>query len=147
MSCTSPLTVASTIRPLPVSPSTRSIIGSRYATAVFIVSADCNTKGSCISPEAKSSPTTFIPASRMSLMMSEGCVAVGQRHLEVGDQAVAVAVDDALAETLLDRPVAAVLGDGLGHRHVGEDREQLVERVVRRRRRPTARPRCPGGPR
>ena len=72
MSCTSPLTVASTIRPLPVSPSTRSIIGSRCATAIFMVSADCSTKGSCISPLANSSPTTFMPASRMSLMISSG---------------------------------------------------------------------------
>ena len=57
-------------------------------------------------------------------------VAVGERDLEVGDQPVAVAVDDALAEALLDRPVGAVLGDDLGGLHVGEDLEQLVERVV-----------------
>ena len=66
MSCTSPLTVASTTVPLPPW-SDFSMCGSRKATAAFIVSADCSTKGSCISPEAKRSPTTFMPSSRMSL--------------------------------------------------------------------------------
>ena len=40
MSCTSPFTVASTIVPLP-SPSAFSMCGSRWATAAFITSADC----------------------------------------------------------------------------------------------------------
>ncbi len=62
MSCTSPLTVASTIVPLPSS-SVFSMCGSRWATAVFITSADCSTNGSCIWPEPNSSPTIFIPAS------------------------------------------------------------------------------------
>ncbi|COW52527.1 Uncharacterised protein [Mycobacterium tuberculosis] len=69
MSCTSPLTVASTMRPLPESSSERSMCGSRYATAAFITSADCSTNGSCIWPEPKSSPTVFMPASRCSLMI------------------------------------------------------------------------------
>ena len=67
MSCTSPLTVASTTVPLPPW-SAFSMKGSRKATAAFIVSADCKTKGSCISPDAKRSPTTFIPSSRTSLI-------------------------------------------------------------------------------
>ena len=71
MSCTSPLTVASTIVPF-CWPSTRSICGSRQPTAAFIVSADCSTKGSCILPAPKSSPTTFMPSSRKMLMMSSG---------------------------------------------------------------------------
>ncbi len=71
MSCTSPLTVASTMRPLPPS-SAFSMCGSRYATAVFITSADCSTNGSCICPEPNSSPTTFMPSSRMSLMIDSG---------------------------------------------------------------------------
>jgi hypothetical protein len=50
----------------------RSMNCSRYATAAFIVSALCSTNGNCISPDANSSPTTFIPSSRMSLMMSSG---------------------------------------------------------------------------
>ena len=78
--------------------------GSRWATAVFIVSADCSTNGSCISPEPKSSPTTFMPDSSTSLMICSGCEAAGQRLVEIVDQAVAVAVDDALAQTLLDGP-------------------------------------------
>ena len=72
MSCTSPLTVASTIRPLPASSSAFSMCGSRYATAAFITSADCSTNGSCIWPEPNSSPTVFMPASRFSLMMASG---------------------------------------------------------------------------
>ena len=73
MSCTSPLTVASTTVPLPPW-SDFSMCGSRKATAAFIVSADCSTKGSCISPEAKRSPTTFMPSSRMSLTMASAAV-------------------------------------------------------------------------
>ena len=68
MSCTSPRTVASTIRPFP-DPSTRSMCGSRWLTAAFIVSALCSTNGSCIFPDPNSSPTTFIPSSRCSLMI------------------------------------------------------------------------------
>ena len=71
MSCTSPFTVASNMRPRPPS-LVFSICGSRYATADFITSALCNTKGSCISPLPKSSPTTFIPSRRWSLMMASG---------------------------------------------------------------------------
>ena len=73
MSWTSPLTVASTIVALlsRADPSALpSMYGSRYATAVFITSADCSTNGSCISPRPKSSPTTRMPSSRFSLMMS-----------------------------------------------------------------------------
>ncbi len=74
MSWTSPLTVASTMRPLPLSPSTFSMCGSRWATAAFIVSADCSTNGSCIWPDPNSSPTTFMPASSVSLMIDSGAV-------------------------------------------------------------------------
>ena len=42
------------------------------ATAAFIVSALCSTNGSCILPAPNSSPTTFMPSSRMVLMMSSG---------------------------------------------------------------------------
>ena len=69
MSCTSPLTVASTTVPLPPW-SDFSMCGSKKATAAFIVSADCSTKGSCISPEAKRSPTTFMPSSKMSFTIA-----------------------------------------------------------------------------
>ena len=57
-------------------------------------------------------------------MMSSAGDALGQRLVEVGGQAVAVAVDDAGLEPLLDRPAAAVLLLRLGHGHVGEDVEQ-----------------------
>src|SRR6267142_2274952 len=46
--------------------------GSRWATAAFIVSALWRTNGSCIWPEPKSSPTTFMPSSSRLLMMSRG---------------------------------------------------------------------------
>ena len=73
MSWTSPLTVAKRIEPRPSS-SIFSICGSRYATAVFITSADCRTNGSCISPLPKSSPTIFIPSSRWSLIIASGAI-------------------------------------------------------------------------
>ena len=69
MSWTSPLTVASTIVPLPSS-SDFSMCGSRWATDFFITSAEASTNGSCIWPEPNSSPTVFMPASRSSLTMS-----------------------------------------------------------------------------
>ncbi len=47
-----------------------SMWGSRWATDAFMVSADCRTNGSCIWPEPNSSPTTFIPPSRVSLTMA-----------------------------------------------------------------------------
>ena len=56
--------------------------------------------------------------------------APGERLVEVGLDAVAVAVDDALAEAVLDGPVGAVLLLGDHGLHVGEDVEQLGERVV-----------------
>ena len=71
MSWTSPLTVASTTRPLPPW-SAFSMWGSSTATAAFITSADWSTNGSCISPAPNSSPTVFIPASRTSLMIESG---------------------------------------------------------------------------
>ncbi len=71
MSCTSPRTVASTISALPAE-SVFSMCGSRWATAAFIVSADCRTNGSCILPLPNSSPTVFIPASRSSLTIASG---------------------------------------------------------------------------
>ena len=69
MSWTSPRTVARTIVPLPASV-VFSMWGSSRATAAFITSADCNTKGNCISPLAKRCPTTCIPAKRCWLMIS-----------------------------------------------------------------------------
>ena len=130
MSWTSPFTVASTRRPFDVWPSTFSMSGSRWATAVFIVSADCSTNGSCIWPEPNSSPTTRMPSSRTSLTMARAGIPAGQGHVEVVDEAVAVAVDDAVLEALLDRPVAAVLLLDVGRLHVGEHLEQPGERVV-----------------
>ena len=63
-------------------------------------------------------------------MMRERRVAGGQGDVEVGGEAVAVALDDAGGEALLDRPVGAVLlldrrgADALEHR------EELLQRVV-----------------
>ena len=71
MSCTSPRTVARSIVPRPSSP-VFSMNGSSIATAVFITSALCSTKGSCISPLPNNSPTTFIPSSKWELIISSG---------------------------------------------------------------------------
>ena len=71
MSWTSPATVANTIEPR-VALSVCAIFGSRYATAAFIVCAERSTNGSCMSPDAKSSPTVFIPARSTSLTSSSG---------------------------------------------------------------------------
>ncbi|CAO0829013.1 hypothetical protein SMICM17S_11824 [Streptomyces microflavus] len=73
MSWTSPRTVASTIVPLP-SASDFSMCGSRWATAIFMTSADWRTNGSCIWPEPNSSPTTFMPSSSVLLTMSRAGV-------------------------------------------------------------------------
>ncbi len=54
----------------------------------------------------------------------------GHRLVEVVGQAVAVAVDDAQVEPLLDRQPAAVGLLGLRRLDVGEDLEELVQRVV-----------------
>ena len=37
-----------------------------------MTSADCNTNGNCICPEPNSSPTVFMPESKVSLMMASG---------------------------------------------------------------------------
>ena len=106
MSCTSPLTVASTTVPLPPA-SAFSMCGSRYATAVFIVSADCSTNGSCICPLPNSSPTTFMPSSSTSLTIPSAGI-VCELLVEVGFEAVALAVDDAVLQPLGDRPAGTV---------------------------------------
>ncbi len=59
----------------------------------------------------------------------------GQRLVEVGFEAVAVAVDDAGLEPLLDRPARPVLLLDGSRFDVGEGGHQLGERVVARRRR------------
>ena len=129
MSCTSPLTVASTMRPLPPA-SAFSMCGSRKATAAFMVSADCSTNGSCICPEPNRSPTIFMPPSSGPLTTSRAAQPSARALVEVGLQPVAIAVDDALLEPALDRPVAAVLGDQAGRRDPFEEPEQLGQRVV-----------------
>ena len=101
MSWTSPLTVASTIVPLPAS-SAFSMCGSRWATAAFITSADCSTKGSCICPEPNSSPTVFMPASRC-VVDDRQRRASPQRFVEVVGQALLLAVDDPTLEPLEQR--------------------------------------------
>ena len=66
MSCTSPLTVAITMRPADRASSSarfsRSRNGTRYATARFITRALFTTCGRNILPSPKRSPTVFIPA-------------------------------------------------------------------------------------
>ena len=99
MSCTSPLTVASTIVPLP-SESAFSMCGSRCATAVFITSAEVSTKGNCMAPEPNNSPTVFMPASKRVVDDLQRAARV-QGLVEIGLQPVALAVDDPPLQTLV----------------------------------------------
>ena len=94
-----------------------------------MVSALWSTNGSCISPVPNRSPTTFMPSSSTSLTIDERGPG-GELLVEVGLEAVAVAVDDAVLEALLDRPARAVLL--LDRRRVDalEQRHELGERVV-----------------
>ena len=131
MSWTSPLTVASTIVPLPSSPSTFSMCGSRCATAVFITCADCSTNGSCIWPEPNSSPTVFMPASSVSLTIVERGLLL-QRLVEVRLETVQFAVDDAALEPLVERQRGELLRPRLLRvRAAGDAGEQVEERRQR----------------
>ena len=82
--------------------------------AVFIVSADCSTNGSCIWPEPNSSPTTFMPVEQHVVddVERRRCPAASASSRSAVE-AVAVAVDDAVLQALLDRPAGAVLLLGL----------------------------------
>ena len=71
MSCTSPLTVASTTVPL-LALSLFSMKGSRCATAAFIASADCSTSATISSLLLKRRPTSSMPAMSGPLMISRG---------------------------------------------------------------------------
>ena len=128
MSCTSPFTVASTTVPLPAA-SAFSMSGSRYATAAFIVSADCSTNGSCISPRPEQLADDLHPVEQHVVHDLER----GPRRellVEGGLEPVAVAVDDAVLQSLLDRPTRTVfLLDRAGF-HALEQRHELGERVV-----------------
>ena len=97
-----------------------------------MTSADWSTNGSCIWPEPNSSPTTFMPSSSVSLTMSSAG-RVCQRLVEVGLQAVLLAVDDAPLEPLVQREGGQFLGaaglPGLGGGAL-EEGHQLLQRVV-----------------
>ena len=71
MSWTSPLTVASTIEPR-VADSDFSMNGSRWATAVFIASADCKTSATMSWLSLNSRPTSSMPRISGPLMISSG---------------------------------------------------------------------------
>src|ERR1700752_3990770 len=123
MSCTSPFTVASTIVPFSC-PSMRSMNGSRYATAVFIVSALCSTNGNCILPAPNRSPTTFMPSSSTLLMMSSG-----DSLFQIVRQALAVTIDDAVLQPSFHR-VRALLHGGISGLAVGENLKKPLQRVI-----------------
>ena len=71
MSCTSPFTVASTMVALPPGRPSPSWAPDRPRPPSWSRPTP-STKGSCISPVAKRSPTIFMPASRKSLTMVSG---------------------------------------------------------------------------
>ena len=128
MSWTSPFTVPITTRPLPPA-SAFSMCGSRYATAAFIVSALCSTNGSCISPRAEE-VADDLHALEQHVVDDRQRGPRRELLLEVGLEAVAVAVDDAVLEPLLDRPARAVLLLDRGGVDALEQRHELGERVV-----------------
>ena len=131
MSCTSPRTVPSTIVPLPAA-SDFSMCGSSRATAVFMTSADCSTKGSCISPLPKRSPTTCMPASRCTLTMSSALMPSARARSRSASRPLRLAVDDAPLEPLAHRQGgelggARVLeGGGVDAREQVEHRRERV---------------------
>ena len=104
MSCTSPLTVASTIVPLAVEPPSSSMNGSRNFTAAFIALSRLQDERKLHLPAAKRSPTAFMPSSRMLLMMSSGGYFL-KRLLERVFEPDLLTVDDVMFEALLDRQV------------------------------------------
>ena len=74
MSCTSPFTVAMTMRPWGFAPAdfSASMNGIRYATAFFMTRALFTTCGKNILPAPNKSPTTLIPAINGPSMTSSG---------------------------------------------------------------------------
>ena len=125
MSCTSPRTVPITMVPLPAA-SDFSMCGSSRATAAFMTSADCSTNGSCISPLPKRSPTTCMPCEQVLVDDLERAQPARAREVEVGLEALGLAVDDAALEALADRQ-RGELGGALVLERGGVDAGEQVE--------------------
>ena len=110
MSCTSPLTVASTILPFDEAwsrPSfSCSMNGIRWATACFITRADFTTCGRNILPEPNRSPTTFMPSISGPSITASGRGALEPRFLDVGGDEIGDAVHQRVRQPLLHRPFA-----------------------------------------
>ncbi len=101
MSWTSPLTVASTMRALPPAPSTRSMCGSRRATAVFMRLGRLQHERQLHRPEPNIVADDLHPGQQVLVDDVQRRVPGIHRSLEVVVQAVAVAVDDAPREALV----------------------------------------------
>ena len=129
MSWTSPFTVASTTMPLPPE-SAFSISGSRYATAAFIVSADCSTNGSCIWPLPNSSPTTFMPSSSTSFTICERRAASASCSSRSASRPSRSPSMMRCFSRSDDRPARAVFLLDRAGLDVLEQRHELGERVV-----------------
>jgi hypothetical protein len=108
MSCTSPLTVASTMRPavfaLPAL--SFSMAGCRCATAFFMTRALLTTWGRNILPEPKRSPTWFMPAMSGPSMMESGRGYFFQRLFEVCFNEIRDALDQGVGKAFFDGAVA-----------------------------------------
>ena len=132
MSCTSPRTVPITMVPLPAS-SDFSMCGSSRATAAFMTSADWSTNGSCISPLPKRCADDLHAGEQVLVDDLERAQPALACEVEVGLQALGLAVDDAALETLADRQ-SCELGGPLvlerGRVDAGEQVEQRRQRVV-----------------
>ena len=122
MSCTSPLTVASTIRVAREAlVFSASMYGSRYATARFIARALFTTCGRNIFPEPNRSPTIFIPSISGPSMTSSGRAGGRPRLLGVLFDEVDDSVHERVREPILHRRLAPgeielALGRAAGHR-------------------------------
>ena len=95
-----------------------------------MVSADCSTKGSCISPVGEELSHRLHAGQEEVVDDGERGVPGGQGLGQVVLEAVAVAVDDALLEATLDGPPRAVLGHRRRGRDAFEDPQQFLEGVI-----------------
>src|SRR5205809_483253 len=94
ISCTSPFTVAMTMRPCGFAPAdfSASMNGSKYATAFFITRALFTTCGRNILPAPNRSPTTLIPAAlsqvRLDFFVTGELSRIHDSHVQTGANSV-----------------------------------------------------------
>ena len=129
MSWTSPLTVASTMVAFPPW-STFSIFGSRIGDGRLHRLGRLQDERQLHLARGEELTDRLHAGQEEVVDDGQGRVAAGEGLVEIGFEAVALAVDDPVLEAPLDRPAGAVLGhDGAG-RDAFEHGEQLRQGVV-----------------